>query len=68
MIPTPLDVKFDEFSECFGEMTPTSLVINGVAISWELLTMMTQPDPDRWLRFERKGDEVTVHSTTREMG
>jgi hypothetical protein len=38
------------------------ILIDGVRVSTEVLKEMFRPtEPDRWLRFERKGDNVVVH-------
>jgi hypothetical protein len=39
-----------------------TITVNGIAISLEVLEMMTRPDPRRYLRFERRDGSVTVTS------
>jgi hypothetical protein len=42
-----------------------TVIVNGIKISGELIPMLinclTNPDPHRWYRFERKGDNIIVH-------
>ena len=41
------------------------MVIDGVAVSYDaipqLISAITRPDPRKWFRFERSGDNVMVH-------
>jgi len=39
------------------------VVIDGIRVSTTVLSeIFANPNPERWLRFERKGDVITVHS------
>ena len=46
----------------FGQ--PWTVEINGVKVSAEALVLLlnevTRPDPSRWYRYERTGDNITV--------
>ena len=46
----------------FNYPAPHIIVVDGVRISFKLLEIMVCQDyQGKWVRFERDGDEVTVH-------
>ena len=38
------------------------LIVDGVRVSMELLAQLAHPNPDRYFRMERIGDEIQVHT------
>ena len=45
-------------------LLPDEIEINGVRLSGialvQIISTITYPDPDRWYKFERKGNDVLV--------
>jgi hypothetical protein len=42
--------------------SPDIIEVDGVRFTAGLLSLMANPDPRAWIRFERNGDEVTAES------
>jgi len=63
------DGATSEFLIEYDEMDPGVVLIDGVMVSVEVLTrMIVDPQRDRFFRFERKDDLVTVHSYALQSG
>jgi hypothetical protein len=54
-----------EFLIEYDDAEPGVVRIDGISVSVELLTtMIVDPDPDKFFKFERHGDLVTVKQVT----
>ena len=53
-------ISFKRRGGSFIEVDADIIEFDGVQMSVELLKTMTEPMPELWFKFARKGDEVTV--------